>query len=294
MGVNGARFRHLRDFRGDLFYWTCRLFLLAWLIIVALPVIYVVGVSLSPDLGNNVAYILPTKPTLANYVGVSTFFDSSVGVSLGRILINNSIYTVLSVIGGLIVASTASFAFATMTFKGRRLLLALLLMPLITPIATLLIPEFVNLKYLNLLGGYQSLILPEIAFNTALPTLILTTFFRGLPKEVLDRARLDGCGNFQLFRYIVMPMSTPAVATCIILLFLTVWNEFPLAVITLQAPDLWNIPVALSTVQGGRAEQVPWQLIAAAIVIGSIPITAVFLLFQRRLVAGLTEGAVKG
>ena len=278
----------------DWFYWACRVLVVAWLVIVAIPVVYVVGVSLSSNLGSNLAYILPRRPTFSNYIDVWHFFNSSVGVSFIQVIANNAIYTVASVAGGLAVATTAAFAFATMDFRGRRLILALLLIPLIMPISTLLIPEFVNLKYLGLLGGYQSLILPEIAFNIALPTLILTVFFRDLPQEVLARARLDGCGNFRLFRYIVMPMSIPALSTCVIIMFLAVWNELPMALITLQKNSLWNIPIALSTIEGGRAQEVPWQMIAAAIVIGSIPITIVFLLLQKRLVAGLTEGAVKG
>jgi len=283
-----------RSVRADWFYWACRLVVVGWLVIVAIPVVYVIGVSLSSNLGTNIAYVLPARPTFANYIDVWRFFNSSIGVSLIQIIINNVIYTVASVIGVLAIAATASFAFATMSFRGRRPLLALLLIPLIMPISTLLIPEFVNLKYLNMLGGYQSLILPEIAFNMALPVLILTVFFRDLPPEVLDRARLDGCGNFALFRHIVMPMSIPALSTCVILVFLAVWNELPMALVTLQSNSLWNIPLALSTIEGGRAEQVPWQMIAAAIVIGSVPITAVFLLLQKRLVAGLAEGAVKG
>jgi ABC-type glycerol-3-phosphate transport system permease component len=214
-------------------------------------------------------------------------------VSLWQILANNIIYTTASVVGIMLIAAPASFAFATMRFRGKRIAFLLILAPLIMPVAMLLIPEFIDLKILNVTGGYHSLILPEIAFSLALPTLIMTTYFRGLPREVLESARQDGANNVQLFQFIALPMARPALATSVILQFLSIWNEYPLALVAIQNPQLWNLSLALSSIQQGRSAQVPWELIGAAIVIASIPVTLVFIAFQRQVVEGLIEGSVK-
>jgi ABC-type glycerol-3-phosphate transport system permease component len=284
-----------RFFRGDWFQWLCRVFLVVWLILEIIPLTYVLGISLSTphDVGNAILYVLPRYPTLANYAGIFDFFNIYL-VSFWRLLLNTGIYTVAGLIGSLLAAALASFAFATMEFRGKNAILYLLLLALITPAAMLMIPEFVTIKTLGLQGGYYTLILPYIAFGLPLPILILTTFLRELPKEIFDSARVDGCGNFNLFRYIAMPMAQPAVASCIIFLFLGLWNEFPLALIAISDPKLMNVSVALASLAQGRADAVPWPLLATAIVLGSIPVTVVFVLFQGQLVQGLSEGAVKG
>jgi ABC-type glycerol-3-phosphate transport system permease component len=291
-----ARLRSRRQvLRGDWFQWVCRAFLAIWVIVEVIPLTYVVGISLSTprDVGNAILYVLPRYPTFANYLGIFDFFNTYL-VSFWRLLLNTGIYTVFGLLGSLLAASLASFAFATMEFRGKGTIMYLLLLALITPAAMLMIPEFVTIKTLGLQGGYYTLILPYIAFGLPLPVLILTTFLRELPKEIFDSARVDGCGNFSLFRYIAMPMAQPAVASCVIFLFLGLWNEFPLALIAISDPQLMNVPVALASLAQGRADAVPWPLLATAIVIGSVPVTVVFVLFQGRLVQGLSEGAVKG
>lgn len=278
----------------DIFSRFCRLVLVVCLLAIVLPVVYVVGLSFSSDIGSNVAFILPTHPTLSNFAGVVSLFDNAVGVSFLRVVTNNFVYTTVSLVLTMVVASAAAFALATMRFRGKGLIYGLLLVPLMVPVTLLLVPDFVNLKILNLLGGYQAVILPEVAFSISLPLLILVTYFRGLPGEVFESARLDGANNIQVFRHVALPMAWPAVATSVILLFLTVWNEYPLALVGVgNNAQLWNVPLAMASLQAGFTAEIPWTTMAATIVATSVPVTVVFVVFQRRLVSGL-EGSVRG
>jgi ABC-type glycerol-3-phosphate transport system permease component len=281
--------------RSDWFEWFGRVLLAVWVVIQVVPLFYVLAVSLSAErnVGRTILFVLPRYPTLSNYPAVFDFFDDFL-ISFWRLLLNTSIYTCGGVLGALLVASTAAFAFATMEFKGRRLIFYLLLLALITPTSMLLIPEYVTLSRFRLLGGYHTLILPYIAFGLPLPILILTTFFQELPSEVLDSARVDGCNNLRLYWNIMMPMAQPALASSIIYLFLNFWNEFSLAMIAVKDSELMNIPLAMASLAYGRSDVVPWPLLATGIVVSSIPVSIIFLIFQGQLVRGLADGAVKG
>jgi ABC-type glycerol-3-phosphate transport system permease component len=122
----------------------------------------------------------------------------------------------------------------------------------------------------------------------------MTTFFQELPGEIFDSARVDGSNNLQLYWHIAMPMAQPALASSTIYLFLGFWNEFSLAMIAIKSSRFMSIPLAMASLAYGRADVVPWGLLATAIVVSSIPVTIMFLIFQKQLVRGLAEGALKG
>ncbi len=143
------------------------------------------------------------------------------------------------------------------------------------------------------MNNYLAVILPYIGFSMPIATLILRSFFEQIPHEIKEAAIIDGARDFQVLVRIVLPLSAPALASCIILLFLETWNEFIYALVFLQNPKIQTIPVAIAKIAGGKYI-VPIGTYGAAIMITVIPVLVVFMLFQKWFIAGMTMGAIKG
>jgi ABC-type glycerol-3-phosphate transport system permease component len=191
----------------------------------------------------------------------------------------------------MIVSVLASFAFATMSFRGKHILFTILMLGLVVPTSAMLLPEYITVGALGLRNTYWSLILPYIAFSMALPIMVLTSFFKQIPQELYDAAKIDGSTPFQFLVRIGIPLARPALATSIIWQFIYLWNEFPLALVLLVKEDLYNLPVAVLSMMTARNS--PWHLIAAVMIMASVPVTLAFIFFQNYFVEGLTEGALK-
>jgi raffinose/stachyose/melibiose transport system permease protein len=213
-------------------------------------------------------------------------------VPIPILMMNSAIVVGLSVFGSLVIAVFAAYAFAVLDFRGKRSLFYLVLLGLVVPIPMMLIPEFVAVKMYGLIGSRFSLILPYIAFGVPMPILILTTYFKSIPKEIFEAADMDGASHLRILWSIVLPISRPALATCAIFLGLTFWNEFPLALVIIHDQDLITVPVGLASVRGKGFS--PWEVIAAVMLITSFPVIAVFIAFQRQFIEGLVQGSVKG
>jgi multiple sugar transport system permease protein len=159
------------------------------------------------------------------------------------------------------------------------------------PIATVS-PIYLALRDVGLLDTTAGLVIPHTTFALPLSLWILTGFFREIPDELYRAARVDGCSPFRAFRKVMLPLAMPGLATTAILVFISSWNEFLYALTFTSSPERRTVPVAISLFAGEHAE--PWGEIAAASVIATLPLVAFTLAFQRRIVAGLTGGAVKG
>lgn len=189
------------------------------------------------------------------------------------------------------VATPAAFAIARLRFPGRRALLGLsLAISMFPPIATVS-PVYLALKALHLRDTLAGLLLPYATFALPLSLWILTAAFEALPAELYRSARVDGCTPFQAFRRVLLPLCWPALATCALLIFIFSWNELLYALTFLSSPAKRTIPVAITLFGGEHRE--PWAEIAAASVLATLPLVLLTLAFQRRIVAGLTAGAVK-
>jgi ABC-type glycerol-3-phosphate transport system permease component len=276
----------------DAFSIASLLLLLLWVILTIVPALRLFGLSLrSPDSSSeNYLYLIPREMTLSNFVNAFPFLDAYT-VSLPRAFLNSAIYTLVGVAGAMIVSILASFAFATMDFIGKRLLFTILMLGLIVPISAMLLPEYITVGVLGLRNTYWSLILPYIAFSMALPTMILTSFFKEIPHELYDAAKIDGCSSLQFLVTIGIPLAKPALATSIIWQFIYLWNEFPLALVLLIKEDLYNLPVAVMAMMTARNS--PWHLISAVMIMATVPVLFTFILFQNYFIEGLTEGALK-
>ncbi len=229
---------------------------------------------------------LPSALSLRSYAGA---FE---GRPFARVLLNSAIVASATTFVCLAVASAAAFALAKLDLRGKNLLLAVALaVSMFPPIATVS-PLYLALRDMHLLDTLAGLVLPYTTFALPLALWVLTGFFRDIPDELYRAARVDGCTPFSAFRKVMLPLAMPGISTTAILVFIFSWNEFLYALTFTSSPERRTVPVAISLFAGEHTE--PWGEIAAASVIATLPLVAFTLLFQRRIVAGLTRGAVKG
>jgi multiple sugar transport system permease protein len=257
------------------------------------PFYWLVNISLKtgPDLSGSA--VVPPSPTLDNYQAIFKNDD------FVHALANSAIVSLTTTVLALLVGSFCAYALARLGFKGKFFLLGALLSITTFPpiaIATPLFklwsdpPLFLPVLF-NTLPG---LIIPYLTFALPLAIYILVSFFREIPKDLEEAALVDGATRFQAFRKIVVPLAAPGLATAGILTFIFAWNEFLLAVTLTSTPKARTVPAAIAFFTGATEFEEPLGTIAAASVVISIPLIFLVLFFQKRIVAGLTAGAVKG
>jgi ABC-type glycerol-3-phosphate transport system permease component len=190
------------------------------------------------------------------------------------------------------VAVLCAYSLARLPVRGKATLLGLLLAISTFPQISVIAPLFLAFRELRLIDTYAGVVLPHAAFATPLAVWLLTAFFRQMPRDLEEAAMMDGASRLRTLRDIVLPMAAPAIASTAILTFLFSWNEFLFALSFTLGPDRQTVPVAIALFRGRY--QVPWGQVLAATVIASLPVALIVLAFQRRIVAGLTAGAVKG
>lgn len=209
-----------------------------------------------------------------------------------RYLLNSAIVAGITTLVCLIVGSLAAFALAKLRFGGKRLVMALVLSVSMFPPVAIAPSLFYILSKLQLIDTYPGLILPYTTFALPLALWNLTAFFRQVPTELLESARVDGAGYFKTFWVIFMPLVAPGLFTTGILTFICAWNEFLFALFFTTTQEMYTVPVGIALFSGQYES--PWGEIAAATVIVTLPLVAMVLAAQKRIVAGLTAGAVKG
>jgi ABC-type glycerol-3-phosphate transport system permease component len=190
------------------------------------------------------------------------------------------------------LGSLCAYALARMRFRGRRALLAGVLAVAMFPQISIVSPLYLVLRALGLIDSYPGLVLPYLTFAMPLTIWLLVGFFRQLPPDLEEAAWVDGAGRLRALIEVVLPVAAPAVATTAILTFVYCWNEFLFALSFTLGPERQTVPVAIALFRGQY--QVPWGQVLAAAVVASAPVALLVLAFQRRIVQGLTSGAVKG
>lgn len=204
----------------------------------------------------------------------------------------NSIYVVIpTVLLVLILSLLIANAFSLMRFRGKRALFAIFLLGLAIPLDILIIPLFYDLLRFGLLNTPWALILPISAKIIPFGILLLRGFIDELPPEILDAGLIDGCSRFQLLRNIVVPLSWPAIASLMVFTFMWTWNTFFLAVVVIQEDAKRTLPVGLNYFQGRYETDIP--LLMAGAIVSCLPITIIYLFFQRQFIRGITAGAIK-
>jgi raffinose/stachyose/melibiose transport system permease protein len=209
-----------------------------------------------------------------------------------RLLLNSLVIASLTVVLTLAAASMAAFVFAHLRFFGATFLLNYLLLGLLFPAATAILPLFIKIRDLGLLDTYWGVILPQVAFGLGMSVLLFRNFFRQLPGDLFEAALIDGCGYLRFFRYVTLPLSRPILATVGVIIFVHSWNNYLLPLVVLNRDTLYPWPLGIMVYQGEYSSE--WHLILAFITLTILPTIILFLLAQKHIVAGLTAGAVKG
>jgi multiple sugar transport system permease protein len=207
---------------------------------------------------------------------------------------NSALVSIASTILALGLGAPAAYALARLKLQGERWLLAAILIVTLFPPILLFFGLLEIVRYLHLGNNYLALIIPYTAINLPLTILVMRTFFQQLPKDLEDAARVDGYSTPRMLLEVVLPMTLPALVTTGILTFISAWNEFIFALTFITREDMKTVPVAGAQLGGASSFEIPYGPIAAATVLGTIPLVLLVLFFQRRIVQGLTAGAVKG
>ena len=190
------------------------------------------------------------------------------------------------------IGALCAYALARLQFRGKVVLLGFILAVGMFPQISVVSPLYLLLRSLHLINTYPGLVLPYLTFAMPLTVWLMVGFFRQLPAELEEAAMVDGASRFRAFREVIIPLALPGIATTAILTFVYSWNEFLFALSFTLGPDRQTVPVAIALFRG--MYQVPWGQILAATVVATAPVTLLVLAFQRRIVQGLTAGAVKG
>ncbi len=230
----------------------------------------------------------PTDFSLANYIGV---FRSG---SFPRNIVNSIIVSFAVVLLSLLLAVTAAYALARVRFAGRGVLLFTILSVSMFPQIAVLAGLFEMVRAFGLYNNLLSLILAYMIFTLPFTVWVLTTFMRDLPIELEEAAIVDGAKPHQIIFKVFMPLMWPALVTTGLLAFIAAWNEFLFALTFVSNDAQRTVPVAIALLSGATEQEIPWGPIMAASVIVTVPLVILVLIFQRRIVAGLTAGAVKG
>jgi multiple sugar transport system permease protein len=265
--------------------WVC---VFAIVVFCLAPFYWLVNISLKtgPDLSGSA--IVPPNPTLDNYQSV--FQNDDFIHALG----NSAIVSLVTTALALVVGSFCAYALARLKFPAKFLLLALVLSITTFPPIAIATPVFKLWTDIGLFNTLIGLIIPYLTFALPLAIYILVSFFKEIPKDLEEAALVDGATRFQAFRKIVIPLAAPGLATAGILTFISAWNEFLFAVTLTSTPKARTVPAAIAFFTGSTEFEEPLGTIAAASVIISVPLIVLVLVFQKRIVAGLTAGAVKG
>ncbi|GAB3466143.1 carbohydrate ABC transporter permease [Streptomonospora sediminis] len=205
---------------------------------------------------------------------------------------NSLIVVAGSIIGNLLACSMAAYAFARLEFTGKRLFFAIMLMTIMLPIHVVIVPQYILFANLDWINTYYPLIVPKLLATDGFFVFLMVQFIRGLPRDLDEAARIDGCGHARIFLRIVLPLSAPALATTAIFTFIWTWNDFFSQLIFLTDPEMYTVPIALRTFVDSQS-QTSWGPLFAMSAIALGPIFGFFLAGQRYLVRGIATTGIK-
>lgn len=264
---------------------------LALLAVLLYPILWLLSASFKP--ANEILSsmrVLPEKIIFSNYGEV---FRDVAGVSIWQFFGNSVLVSAGSVIGNVFSCALAAYAFSWMRFRLRGPLFAFMIATIMLPIHVLLIPQYTIFQRLEMIDTFWPLILPKLLATDAFFIFLIVQFMRGLPKDLGDAARIDGCGPIRSFAYVVLPLSKPALVTTAIFTFIWSWNDFLSQLIYLNTPDNYTLPLALRLFIDQTSETSYGAMMAMS-VLTLLPIGLFFFAFQRLLVQGVATTGMNG
>jgi len=235
---------------------------------------------------SNSPFSIPVKWVLENYS------EAWITANIGKYFFNSLVVGIAAVIISIFVGALASYFLSRFNFKGGKLLYGFFIVGLLVPIHATLVPMFILMQKLGILNTYWALILPYVAFNLPITIFLLTSFMTSFSKEIEESAVMDGCGVFRIFWSIILPMSRPAIATAVILNFINNWNEFSFALVLINDKSLNTLPLGLANFAGQYTTNYTAQMAGLSMVL--VPTIAFYLVMEKQIVQGMTQGAVKG
>jgi multiple sugar transport system permease protein len=251
------------------------------------PFVWMLLGSIKPeaDFLQSTPTLLPSSPTVSTY---QRLFDQ---LDFPRFFFNSAVIALAVTAGNLIFCPMLGYALAKLRWRGKKVIMALVLATLMVPAGVTLIPNFILLSKLGLVNTYPGLMLPFLAGPFGV--FLMRQFMLGVPNELLEAARMDGAGEFRLFFGIVMPIATPVLATLGILTFLGSWNSFIYPLVVATEPQMYTLPVALATFATGQYQADHGMLMAGSVLL-VVPVLIVFILFQRWITEGISTTGLKG
>ena len=271
---------------------TFSIYALAALVVVVsvFPFVYAISTSFKTGSALFDPSLLPSSVSLKNYISLFTLAEQP----FGRHILNSIMVSVLVVALSLLVGVSAAYALGRISFKGRGLLLTTVLAVSMFPQVAVLAGMFELIRALGIYNKALGLVLPYMIFTLPFTVWVLTTFMKQLPKELEEAAIMDGCGPFRIIKDVFMPLLWPALVSTGLLAFIAAWNEFLFALTFVLDNNERTVPVSISLISGASKYDSPWGNIMAASVLVTLPLVLLVLIFQKKIVSGLTAGAVKG
>ena len=263
---------------------------IAIIVYTIIPLIWIVNLSLKPSADRADGNFWAAHPTLENY---ELIFTGGAKDLFLPALLNSILVTLIATLIAVILATFCAYAIARLDFPGKRLILGTALTVSFFPVISLVTPLFDLWRQIHLFDTIPGLILPYLVLTLPLSIWTLSAFFQQIPWEMEQAAQVDGATSWEAFRKVIVPLAAPGVFTTAIIVFFTAWNDFVFA-ISLTSDKARTVPAALAFFTGASQFESPTGAICAAGVVVTVPVVVLVLIFQRRIVSGLTSGAVKG
>ncbi|HET7723206.1 MAG TPA: carbohydrate ABC transporter permease [Propionibacteriaceae bacterium] len=232
--------------------------------------------------------LLPTNITLENY----RYGWSALDQPFGFYLLNSAIVVAGCILGNLVSCSLAAYAFARLKFSGRTVLFAIMLLTIMIPYHVVLVPQYILFQNFGWVNTFLPLIVPKLLATDSFFVFLMVQFIRGLPRELDEAARIDGCGHFNTFFRIILPLMVPALATTTIFTFIWMWNDFLSSLIYLIDPKMYTVPLALRAFLDSSGSS-NWGAMFAMSIVSLIPVFLAFLFGQRFLIRGIATTGIK-
>ncbi|WP_435738577.1 carbohydrate ABC transporter permease [Cellulosimicrobium sp. PMB13] len=253
------------------------------------PLLWMLASSFKPnDLIFREPGLIPSEFTLENYTAGWTALLHP----FNHYLFNSAMIVLGSLLGNLVSCSMAAYAFARLKFRGRNLWFAIMLMSIMLPIHVIIVPQYILFSELEWINTFLPLIVPKLLATDAFFIFLMVQFFRGIPTELDEAARIDGCGHGRIYLRIMLPLSVPALATTAIFTFIWTWNDFFSQLVFLTRPEMYTVPVALRTFIDSTGES-SWGPLFAMSIVSLLPLFLLFLFGQKYLVKGIATTGLK-
>lgn len=268
-----------------------QLVLIALAVVMFYPLAWMLGASFRSDSAISDPGIWPGSQFTTS--GYTEGWQGISGVGFGRFILNSFLVAALCVVANVVACAITAYAFARIDFRLRRLWFALMLGTLMLPHHVILIPQYLLFRHLGWINTYLPFVVPKLLATDAFFVFLLVQFFRAIPRELDEAARLDGCGHFGIFFRIILPLAKPALATAAIFTFIYSWNDFFTPLIYLNDPKLFTVPLALRSFIDTTSNSAFGALFAMS-ALSLLPVLGVFIAFQRLLVDGIATTGIRG